>query len=205
MGGFGLGWDIKHQLWHARACAPGRRRPHPNPCNQPHPLQSPPRPPPTPANPIPSPPKASPVATPIIAKFLRNSQPSAPAPTRNTLSPARRCCMLRPNTAIWASYLWFGKVGREWGGAEGASAHPQTHTHVQNTHTHTHARTHARTHTHTQHTQTTTHTPSCRPPVRACCPWARTPTLAAARPAAPPRCQSRTTAQGKGEGDRNAI
>ena len=41
--------------------------------------------------------------TPIIAKFLRNSQPSAPAPTRKTLSAPRRRCSERPKTAICAS------------------------------------------------------------------------------------------------------
>mmetsp|Transcript_1642 Transcript_1642/g.4047 ORF Transcript_1642/g.4047 Transcript_1642/m.4047 type:complete len:430 (+) Transcript_1642:1975-3264(+) len=46
-----------------------------------------------------------PVAMPIMAKFLRNSQPRAPAPTRNNFTPSSLRCIVRPNTAICASYL----------------------------------------------------------------------------------------------------
>lgn len=59
----------------------------------------------------------APAAMPIIAKFLRNSHPSAPAPTSNTLRPARRCCRVRPNTATWPSYLTAGGGGRTHTGA----------------------------------------------------------------------------------------
>lgn len=48
---------------------------------------------------------ASPQAMPIIAKFFRNSHPSAPAPTRNSFRDCSFCCRLRPMTAIWGSYL----------------------------------------------------------------------------------------------------
>ena len=47
---------------------------------------------------------ASPVPTPMRAKFLINSQPSAPAPTMKTLSAAIFACSALPNTAICPSY-----------------------------------------------------------------------------------------------------
>jgi hypothetical protein len=56
----------------------------------------------------------SPAATPIMAKFFRNSHPSAPAPTRKTLREARRRCRLRPKTATWASYLGGGEGAVGW-------------------------------------------------------------------------------------------
>ena len=47
----------------------------------------------------------APEATPIMAKFLRNSQPRAPAPTKKSCRSPSFFCMVRPKTAIWASYL----------------------------------------------------------------------------------------------------
>jgi len=36
---------------------------------------------------------------------FRNSHPRAPAPTKNRFRASSLRCMLRPNTAIWPSYL----------------------------------------------------------------------------------------------------
>ncbi len=45
-----------------------------------------------------------PLDTPISAKFFANSQPSAPAPTRNTLRSSSFLCTVLPNTPICPSY-----------------------------------------------------------------------------------------------------
>lgn len=47
---------------------------------------------------------AAPHPTPMSAKFLMNSHPSAPAPTRKTFSDSSFCCMVRPKTAICPSW-----------------------------------------------------------------------------------------------------
>lgn len=49
------------------------------------------------------------VATPIMAKFFRNSHPKAPAPTRNSFRSWICCCIPRPKTATWLSYRDFCK------------------------------------------------------------------------------------------------
>mmetsp|Transcript_29787 Transcript_29787/g.97491 ORF Transcript_29787/g.97491 Transcript_29787/m.97491 type:complete len:300 (+) Transcript_29787:2674-3573(+) len=47
---------------------------------------------------------SSPVHMPIMARFLRNSQPSAPQPTMKVRADASRCCSALPNTEMMWSY-----------------------------------------------------------------------------------------------------